>query len=159
MGSVLEIILAVLIILFIYILFVKAAKPIYNLNEWSGRLWQWAEDNGISRRKLPRYEENIAELKELNISFRNLKDIPSELCNVTSLTKLIASENRLFSIPKEIGNLINLKELDLSNNLLVLLPDEITNLNLDSFFINGNPNLVLTKNQEKWIKNIKEVKI
>ncbi|MDR2341949.1 MAG: hypothetical protein LBD84_02765 [Campylobacteraceae bacterium] len=159
MDGVFEVISAVAIILLIYILFVKAAKPIYDLNEWSGRLWQWAEDNGVSRRKLPRYDENIANLKELDISFRNLEDIPSELCNVIGLTKLIANGNRLSSIPKEVGNLINLKELDLSSNLLVSLPDEITNLKLDSFFISDNPNLVLTKSQEEWIKNIKEVEI
>jgi Leucine-rich repeat (LRR) protein len=195
-------IIAIAIIALGYFLFVKAAEPIYNADEWSGRLWKWAEKNSISRRKLPRYEEDLEKLTELDISFRNLTCVPSELCNIISLTKLIADENRLSSlpkeissltnltevnftgnlfadipqelfkleklqclffghnkliaIPKEIGNLTDLKRLDLSNNHLTSLPDEITKLKLDSFFINGNPNLVLTNEQEKWVKNIKE---
>jgi Leucine-rich repeat (LRR) protein len=201
-GGVIGAIAVIAIFALGYILFVKMAKPIYNLNEWTGRLWQWAEDNSVSRRKLPRYKENLIELAELDISYCKLSNIPSELCNVTSLTKLIADENiissipqeicnltnltklsfagnllreipqELFSltkieklsfwgnkltiIPKEIGNLVNLKELDLSDNKLTSLPDEITNLKLESFFAGGNQDLVLTKEQEEWIKRIKE---
>jgi Leucine-rich repeat (LRR) protein len=156
MNGIFGVITAVAIIALGYFLFVKMAKPIYNLNEWTGRLWQWAEKNSIGRRKLPRYEDNLAKLSELDISFCGLSDIPSELCNVMSLTRLIINGNKLTTLPKEIGNLTNLKEINLSNNRLISLPDEITNLKLDSFFISGNPNLILTKNQEEWIKNIKE---
>ncbi|MDR3177698.1 MAG: leucine-rich repeat domain-containing protein [Campylobacteraceae bacterium] len=202
MNIVFEVTLTAAVFLLIYVLFVKMAKPIYNLDEWSGRLWQWAENNGVSRRKLPRYEENLIELSELDISYRGLEYIPAELCNVTSLTKLIASgnklsslpkeisgltnlteldftenlftdiplglfelkklqklsfwDNKLTTIPKEIGNLTNLKELDLSNNRLSLLPNEITKLKLAAFSIYGNPNLVLTKEQEEWTKSIEE---
>ncbi|MDR1554470.1 MAG: leucine-rich repeat domain-containing protein [Campylobacteraceae bacterium] len=202
MGGIFGVITAVAVVAFGYFLFVKMAKPIYNMNEWTGRLWQWAEENGIGRRKLPRYEEGLVKLKELDITFHELADIPSELCNVTSLIKLIADENRLATLPKEIANLTNLttlsltgnlltdipqelfglvnlqklsfwdnkltvipseisnltnlKELDLSNNHLSSLPSQITNLKLESFAINGNPNLVLTKEQKEWAKNIKK---
>ncbi|MDR0407517.1 MAG: leucine-rich repeat domain-containing protein [Campylobacteraceae bacterium] len=146
MGGVFGIITAIVIVALGYFLFVKAAKPIYNLNEWTGRLWQWAEQNGISRRKLPRYEENLVELTELNISFHELTDIPSELCNITSLMQLVADDNKLTLLPKEITNLINLTKLSLDGNLLTKIPQELFNLvKLQKLSLENNKLTVIPK--------------
>lgn len=50
-------------------------------------------------------------LQTLNLYFRQLKSLPTEITNLLNLQCLKLTRNELKSLPAEIGNLINLKEL------------------------------------------------
>ena len=65
-------------------------------------------------------------------------------------------DNLLEELPESICNMIWLEELYLSGNKLKKLPKNIIKLkNIKWLFIIDKDNLVLTKQQEKWIENIK----
>ena len=68
------------------------------------------------------------EFTELNLSIRELKEIPVEIGQLTCLNHLHLSNNELKEIPAEIGQLASLTYLDLSNNELKELPPEIGQL-------------------------------
>ncbi|MFV0481019.1 MAG: hypothetical protein ACK5LP_03445 [Campylobacteraceae bacterium] len=94
-----------------YILFFKvAASRTYDLNRWSGRLWKWADENSVSPRKLPRYnEEYLLKVKELDISDKNFVSLPEEITNI-NLVKLTINKGINFS-PKQKEWLKSIKEL------------------------------------------------
>ena len=64
----------------------------------------------------------------LDLSFKNLPELPDSIGRLTNLEKLNLSGNQLRSLPDSIGNLTNLKELDLLHNRLDSLPDSMGNL-------------------------------
>jgi len=94
-------------------------------------------------------------LKELNLSYKQIDEIPSEIGLLTELEELNLSRNQLKQLPSEIGNLTKLKTLLLSNNELNTLPESIGNLTaLESLNLNGT-NL---KTLPHGIKNLKKLK-
>ncbi|MDR0666317.1 MAG: hypothetical protein LBF71_02785 [Campylobacteraceae bacterium] len=106
----------------------------YDLNSWSGILTKWADDNGVSRKRMPRYDEKtLLNISELDLSLLELQSLPEEICNLASLKKLNLSHNDLKSLPKNII-VLKLKQLDLR----------------------GNNVLELSAKQKAWIKEIKE---
>jgi hypothetical protein len=106
----------------------------YDLNSWSGTLAKWADDNGVSRKRMPRYDEKtLLNIKELDLSELELQSLPEEFCN-----------------------LINLKKLSLHDNRLKSLPENIVQLNLESLDLSGNDELDLSAKQKAWTKKIKE---
>jgi len=64
----------------------------------------------------------------IDLSVRNLKELPPEIGRFVNLKRLDLSNNRLTSLPPEIGKLKHLEELDVSFNQLKSLPPEIGNL-------------------------------
>lgn len=70
----------------------------------------------------------ITKWEDLDLSFENISEFPSEIGNLYNLKELIAIDSRLISLPVEIGNLKNLIKLDLCDNYLISLPSEIGNL-------------------------------
>ncbi len=139
---------------------------------WMERLWKWAEENNIPDYKwikndyyvaggsyygLPKNKKDLFSFKELDIFMLGVKELPKEIGNLRNLTLLNLSCNELTELPKEIGNLTNLTELDLSGNQLTELPKEIRNLtNLTELTLELNSDLILTYEQKKWIKGLKE---
>ena len=115
------------------------------LNFWENRL-----------SALPKEIGQLSNLTMLILGDNELTKLPKEIGQLTNLTMLILCLNELTKLPKEIGQLSNVTELNLEENNLAELPDEITNLtNLSKLHINGNPNLVFTQNQIKWIEELK----
>jgi Leucine-rich repeat (LRR) protein len=133
---------------------------------------------------LPQELEELENLEELNLwdsGFEGLpKFLPKKLniiilganhsdgCNGTmsflspnisklyNLSELHIPSNQLEKLPKEICELINLTKLNLFSNELIKLPNEITNLtNLIEIDLKYNSNLILTKEQKEWIKELK----
>jgi hypothetical protein len=68
------------------------------------------------------------ESKSLDLSNRDLTELPPEIGELTHLEHLDLSYNYLGKIPREIGKLVNLKTLLLLKNKLVELPPEIGHL-------------------------------
>ena len=64
----------------------------------------------------------------LNLSMKNLTELPPEIGRFINLRRLDISNNFLTSLPPEISNLKHLEELDVSFNRLTSLPSEIGKL-------------------------------
>lgn len=88
-----------------------------NNDGWMDRIWAWADERKISESTLPRTEEALSALTELDLRFNQLTSLPPEIGNLTNLTKLNLEGNELMSLPESIGNLTNLTDLDLDRNL------------------------------------------
>ena len=128
------------------------------------------------------YNQKLLELISSNkcdLSNANLENLDENIFNYTNIEELILNDNLLTSLSVKIENLIKLKSLVLSDNLLEELPESICNMIwLEELYLSGNKlkklpkniiklknikwlsiidndNLVLTKQQEKWIENIK----
>ena len=86
--------------------------------------------------------------------------MPKEIGNLKNLTNFVligrgVEEDHIKTLPKEIGNLNNLTHLTLSCTRLTELPKEIVNLrNLASLYLDGNPYLSLTLEQQVWFNNL-----
>ena len=97
--------------------------------------WMFREFEGksldLSRRELtelPPEIGNLTNLTELNLSSNQLATLPPEIWQLTKLIVLDLQNTKLATLPPEIGNLTNLTELKLSCNPLVTLPPEIGQL-------------------------------
>lgn len=72
--------------------------------------------------------KTVKQVKKLNLSGRNLTEIPDYVFEYTNLTKLILSRNAITRIPKEIAKLKKLEVLDLTYNRLNTLPAPVFKL-------------------------------
>jgi len=95
---------------------------------WMERLWQWADDNDIDDKVLPRDREGLVNLRRLLILCFRVHEIPKEIGNLVNLTYLKIAFGIINELPKEIGNLVNLRHLAINNLLVAELPKEIGNL-------------------------------
>ncbi|MCH9620235.1 MAG: E3 ubiquitin-protein ligase SspH2 [Chlamydiales bacterium] len=78
-------------------------------------------------------EGSLFEKTELDLSSKELTELPSSLKYLTNLTLLNVYDNQLTDLPDTIGQLTNLTELNVSGNTLTALPDtvgQLTNLTL-----------------------------
>ncbi|MDR1975786.1 MAG: hypothetical protein LBQ18_02195 [Campylobacteraceae bacterium] len=123
----------VCVLALVLIIFVSRYRY-YDLDSWSGVLSKWADDNGVSRKRMPRYDEqSLLKIKELDLSNLELHSLPEEICNLT-----------------------NLKKLNLSNNNLKALPKKIVDLKVELLDLRGNGELSLGAKQKAWAREIKE---
>lgn len=71
----------------------------------------------------------------LDLSWKKLQTIPSEIGLLTDLKELYLHRNQLKSLPMELSKLTNLRRLDVDNNELETIPIELTLLtNLQCLF-------------------------
>ncbi len=85
------------------------------------------------------HNAGINNLKRLDLSNRDITEIPPEIGDLTKLEYLDLSYNRISKLPPEIGKLVSLKSLLLLKNEIRSLPLEIGNLNnLTLFDISHN---------------------
>ena len=91
-------------------------------------------------RNIPSYVFDKTNTEELNVSNNYLTgSIQGEIRFLSKLKILNASNNSMTGVPAEIGQLQNLEILDLSNNKLTGLPNELGNLqNLKVLNLSGN---------------------
>jgi len=68
---------------------------------------------------------SLKTVKELDLSFNWIIEIPQDIEKLQSLEKLIIIESRLEKLPEEIGYLKNLKFLDVQGNYLKTLPNSL----------------------------------
>jgi hypothetical protein len=70
----------------------------------------------------------LTELEELNLSYNSISNIPDAVSKMPKLKTLLLMRNQLERIPKSISGLQKLKLLDISHNRLNNLPEEIGEL-------------------------------
>ncbi len=70
----------------------------------------------------------LLQLKTLDLHYRQLKSIPSEIGYLSNLENLVLYANQLTTLPSEIGQLTNLRELSVNKNQLTELPKELAKL-------------------------------
>ncbi len=147
-----------------------------NAESWLEELYQWADDNDIPELQfvpdeegdydettsdygfwvgLPRNKDKLRTIKELDLSWHNCLEIPSQLRNLTQLKVLRFSKSRcgaqppfyqkadlpnsISMIPSWISDLASLEELDLSSNNIQVIPNEIGRLkSLKKLYLSGN---------------------
>jgi len=89
--------------------------------------------------ELPPEIGNLTNLTTLYLASNQLTALPPEILQLTNLTSLYFQNNRLTALPPEIGHLTNLTSLDLDSNQLTALPPEIAQLtNLTSLDLRSN---------------------
>ena len=81
--------------------------------------------NFMKKHKLGDNLEQLFELAEIELSYKNITCIPSELGQLNNLRELYLHNNQLTCIPSELGQLNNLQYLWLSNNRLTCIPSEL----------------------------------
>jgi internalin A len=75
----------------------------------------------------------------LNLSLKQITELPESIGQLTSLTSLYLSDNQLTALPESIGQLTNLTSLYLSDNQLTALPESIGQLtNLTELYLRDN---------------------
>ena len=66
--------------------------------------------------------------KTLNLSERDLLELPEAVLKLTELEKLDLSRNKLKTIPENVGKLNNITVLDVSRNQLSIFPATLTQM-------------------------------
>jgi len=89
--------------------------------------------------ELPESIGKLTNLKSLNLHNNNLSALPESIGNLTKLERLDLDNNNLSALPESIGNLTKLKYLYLYNNNLSALPESIGNLTkLERLYLHNN---------------------
>ena len=130
-------------------------------NAWMERLWVWADQHNISKKRIPRIKDALLKMKHLDLMmvYFGLNKIPSEewpenpsLLKKEEKKRFVKRLLKRGTFPEEIGKLTQLEELCINYNYLESLPHNIINLkNLKKLCICHNKNLVLTFEQKLWI--------
>ncbi len=76
---------------------------------------------------LKRLGDNLDAVDSLNLTNRNLRELPFFIASLQQLKYLYLDNNNLMFVP-EIGTLVQLEELSLENNQLTLIPETFNNL-------------------------------
>jgi internalin A len=94
--------------------------------------------------ELPEEIGQLTNLTALDLGSNQLKALPESIGQLTNLTFLDLSDNQLTALPESIGQLTNFTFLDLSDNQLTALPDSIGQLsNLVSLNLSSNQLMAL----------------
>lgn len=78
--------------------------------------------------EIPTEIGELTDLQELNLSYNNIKSLPESISGLKQLNSLLLMRNELTSLPRSIGQLQKLRMLDISYNKLQELPEEIGEL-------------------------------
>ena len=96
--------------------------------------------------------EKLYEESKLDLGYKKLTSLPTELGLLQNLKVLWVSNNQLTTLPTELGLLQNLQVLSVSSNQLTTLPTELGLLqNLQELYVYDNQLTTLPKE----IKNMK----
>lgn len=107
-------------------------EPTQTEKDWIQILWDWADENDISSGKISKKQENLLVTTILDFTGLKLNYVPKEIVHLKNLTTLVLWDCALKYLPKEIVQLKSLKKLN----------------------IRTNPELCITKEQEKWINSL-----
>ena len=106
---------------------------------------------------LPTEIGKLVNLKKLYLNHNQLSSLPAEICKLVNLQYLFLNDNQLNSLPEEISKLVNLQVLHLEDNQLSSLPAEISKfINLQMLCLYNNklkslPVEILKIKEKIWI--------
>ncbi|HAN76257.1 MAG TPA: hypothetical protein DCQ31_00030 [Bacteroidales bacterium] len=80
--------------------------------------------------ELPSEIGNLITLEHLDLSYNQITELPVQLFNLTNLKTILLVRNKIKVIPPAISNFKNLQLLDVSYNLLSELPKEMGKLSM-----------------------------
>jgi len=104
---------------------------------WVTNLVKWAistfSSNAIDRlvpldEIFPLDAKGMEQLTELDLSFKGLTELPTEIFMLKNLRRLNLTNNSLTELPPEIGGFYNLSSLYIEGNLIEKLPPELSNI-------------------------------
>ena len=78
---------------------------------------KWIRANGLTP-IMSVFEDDLELLTHLDLSKRNLKDLPESIGVLKNLSVIKLSNNRIRRLPKAIGELKKLRNLQCENNLI-----------------------------------------
>lgn len=78
--------------------------------------------------ELPAEIGELTHLEHLDLSYNSLKEIPREIGKLVNLKTLLLLKNKVVELPPEIGHLKSLHLIDISHNAFITLPSEIGSL-------------------------------
>lgn len=71
----------------------------------------------------------LGDMLELNLSFKNISELPEIIGDLKNLERLYLNNNQIRKLPESISKLKNLQTLDLRNNQITSLPKTLTSIN------------------------------
>ena len=96
--------------------------------KWFDNICEWADKYNLSEDIFPRNRLKLEELSMLNISNKNIKEIPIEIKYLTNLDAIFADDNQIKSLPLELFEMKKLLLLSFLHNEISIIPEEIGNL-------------------------------
>lgn len=130
-------------------------------NIFSARLEKVERDEDMERSELLAIIEEAKRSGQisLNLSLRQIEELPESIGELTSLTFLSLGNNRLTVLPESIGELTNLTSLNLGRNRLTVLPESIGQLtSLTSLSLWNNRLTILPESMGELI-NLKSLSL
>ncbi|SFV57590.1 COG4886: Leucine-rich repeat (LRR) protein [hydrothermal vent metagenome] len=124
---------------------------------WMQILWSWAEREKIDN--FPTDKNALLNLKNLDISHKNLTQLPEELSKLSNLEILNISDNQIYQLPYSIVKLRNLVYLNLAHNNLTRLPKNIGKLSKLEVLDLENNKLTKLPNSISNLKNLTQLKL
>lgn len=101
----------------------------------------------------------VEKSNSLDLSWKNLTEVPSQIARLTNLTELILNSNQLSSLPDWLGELSNLTSLYLRSNRLSSLPESLGKLsNLTQLDLSDN-DLSLLPNSLGKLSNLTSLQL
>lgn len=91
-------------------------------------LYRWADKFNLDEDTFPRDKESLQELFELDVSKKNMYELPKEIEKLSNLRILILDENNIKEFPNTLYKLKKLCVLSFSKNSISFISEEISNL-------------------------------
>ena len=111
--------------------YLKKALPTL---EWFDNICMWADKYDLDEDTFPRNRHLLQTLFELDISNKNIYDLPKEIEELRDLKILYVENNHIKEFPNELYKLRNLETLNFINNKIVHISEDIINLQKLTFF-------------------------
>ena len=96
----------------------------------------------------------LGDMLELNLSFKNISELPEIIGDLKNLERLYLNNNQIRKLPESISKLKNLQTLDLRNNQITSLPKTLTSIN----DLRCDDNVVFTTNKlqelQQWLRGL-----
>ena len=131
-------------------------KDIFVL-EWFDNICQWADKYNLNEDIFPRDRYKLQNLSELDISKKEIFELPKEIGKLTNLRILIMDENNIKEFPQEIYQLKSLVLLSFVKNNISYISEEIINFRNLLYFGACYNNIVSLPKKIFKLKNLEHI--